>query len=69
MSIALHQHTGSVREMAGGFFASVISSIREIHARHQAVADLSCMSDRELSDIGITRYDIGRIGRGESVGN
>jgi uncharacterized protein YjiS (DUF1127 family) len=32
----------------------------------RVVQELSCLSDRELADIGINRSDIDRIARGQS---
>lgn len=37
---------------------NVRSSIREYNLRQTTLRELSSLSDRELSDIGISRYDI-----------
>jgi uncharacterized protein YjiS (DUF1127 family) len=37
--------------------------LKEKHAYHQAISELSSMSDRELADIGVVRCDIPAIAR------
>lgn len=48
-----------------GRFADVLSRFgaRLAHRAHtrRVTTDLSCLTDRELADIGINRYDIPRI--------
>jgi uncharacterized protein YjiS (DUF1127 family) len=41
----------------------LLSKIREGYARHRAIAELANLDDRSLSDIGISRADIGHIAR------
>jgi uncharacterized protein YjiS (DUF1127 family) len=43
--------------------ALLLSKIRERYVRHRAIAELRNLDDRSLSDIGISRCDIGYIAR------
>jgi uncharacterized protein YjiS (DUF1127 family) len=40
---------------------SVLAWLRQWHQRRQVVAELALMSDRELSDIGLSRADLSRV--------
>ena len=45
-------------------FAKLSGWMKENYAYHQAVSELSSMSDRDLADIGVVRCDIPAIARG-----
>ena len=50
-----------------GFFAGMIAALRNARARRTFYVGtrdgLSALSDRELADIGVTRWDIPRMAR------
>jgi len=45
------------------FLSVVLSSLRRWLRSHETARQLSALSDRELSDIGIARHDIARVVR------
>ena len=45
------------------FTSVLLSKIREYLRYRETVRELSQLSDRDLSDLGIARYDISRIAR------
>ncbi|MBQ0820768.1 DUF1127 domain-containing protein [Microvirga terrae] len=45
------------------FVSYILSKIRSYHSYRKTVRELSQLSDRDLSDLGIARYDISRIAR------
>jgi len=46
---------------AGGIFAQMASGLRLWNEKRITRAELDMLSDRELSDIGLSRSDIARI--------
>jgi uncharacterized protein YjiS (DUF1127 family) len=48
----------SVLAAFGRAFAQISEQIREHRARRRVVDELSRMSERELMDIGLTRFDV-----------
>ena len=52
---------------SGGFFANLISRVRAAQEARETRRALYALSDRELSDIGITRGDIEAIASGARV--
>ena len=50
-----------VKPAREGWFAHLLSSVAEWQRRRAAVAELSMMTDRELSDIGLSRSDLARV--------
>lgn len=42
----------------GGWFARRLSEIRQWHAKHRTMNELSELDDRDLRDIGLTRADL-----------
>lgn len=54
------------RSRAGAFIMFVtyiLSKIRAYNLYRETVRELAQLSDRELSDLGIARYDISRVAR------
>jgi uncharacterized protein YjiS (DUF1127 family) len=47
---------------------SLIQMIQAFRDYHRNVNELSQLSDRELSDIGLDRSDIPRVAAGEHIG-
>jgi uncharacterized protein YjiS (DUF1127 family) len=45
------------------FVTYILSQIRAYRRYHETVRELSHLSDRELTDLGIVRYDIPSIAR------
>jgi uncharacterized protein YjiS (DUF1127 family) len=45
------------------FLSLILSSIRQWHRFHETARQLSALSDRELSDIGLSRGDIAWVAR------
>jgi uncharacterized protein YjiS (DUF1127 family) len=45
------------------FLALVLSSLRQWHRSRETARQLSALTDRELSDIGISRGDIPQVSR------
>jgi len=45
------------------FVTYILSKIRAYKLYRQTVSELSELSDRELSDLGIARFDIARVAR------
>jgi uncharacterized protein YjiS (DUF1127 family) len=45
------------------FLSVILSSIRQWHRSRETVRELSALSERQLSDIGLSRGDIARIAR------
>ena len=45
------------------FLSVVLSSLRQRVRARETARQLSALSDRELSDIGITRHDIAHVAR------
>jgi uncharacterized protein YjiS (DUF1127 family) len=45
------------------FVTYILSSIRAYRRYRETVRELSHLSDRELNDLGISRYDIPNIAR------
>lgn len=45
------------------FVSYILSKIRGYYRYRKTVSELAQLSDRELSDLGIARYDISRIAR------
>ncbi len=45
------------------FLSIVLSSLRRWRRARETARQLSALSDRELSDIGIARHDIVRVAR------
>jgi uncharacterized protein YjiS (DUF1127 family) len=67
MSGVTQQQSCSAAGLADGLLSRAVAAVREMRARGMAVRDLSLLTDRQLADIGISRYDIGRIARGERI--
>ncbi|NNM72151.1 DUF1127 domain-containing protein [Enterovirga aerilata] len=49
------------------FTSVILSKIREYLRYRETVRELSRLSDRELEDIGIARYQIEGVARGAAV--
>jgi uncharacterized protein YjiS (DUF1127 family) len=49
------------RGWAGRLVSSVRRAMTEVPRRRAMQQELSSMTDRELADIGMNRYDVGRI--------
>jgi len=45
------------------FVSYILSKIRTYHLYRKTVRELAQLSDRELADLGIARYDISRVAR------
>jgi len=45
------------------FLSVILSSFRRWHRSREKTRQLSALSDRELSDIGISRHDIAQVAR------
>jgi uncharacterized protein YjiS (DUF1127 family) len=45
------------------FVTYILSKIRAYNLYRETVRELAQLSDRELSDLGIARYDISRVAR------
>ncbi|MBB4039833.1 MULTISPECIES: DUF1127 domain-containing protein [Microvirga] len=45
------------------FLSVILSSIRQWRRSRETARQLSALSDRELSDIGISRHDIAQVAR------
>ncbi len=45
------------------FLSAILSNIHRWYRHHETVRQLSALSDRELSDIGLSRDDIIRVAR------
>ncbi|APX24075.1 MAG: DUF1127 domain-containing protein [Rhodobacteraceae bacterium] len=58
-------HTANVQAGNAGFFSGIVASLRERNARRrlfkETVSELSGLSNRELSDLGLSRSMIRRI--------
>lgn len=50
-------HRSVLRRLAHG----VAEYVRVMHERHVARAELETMTDRELADMGINRFDVNRL--------
>lgn len=48
----------------GSVVASLVSLVANFNEARRVRRELSCLSDRELDDIGLCRGDIDRIARG-----
>jgi uncharacterized protein YjiS (DUF1127 family) len=62
----LGQTTASTRR-AYSFFGSYWDAFQEWRKRERLRADLSCLNDSELQDIGITRGEIDYIASNRSI--
>lgn len=49
------------------FTSFILSKIRAYFRYRETVAELSRLSDRELDDLGINRFEIERIARSHAV--
>ena len=45
------------------FVTYILSKIRTYNLYRETVRELARLSDRELADLGIARFDIGRVAR------
>jgi uncharacterized protein YjiS (DUF1127 family) len=45
------------------FLSLILSSIRQWHRSRETARQLSALSDRELSDVGLSRSDIHQVAR------
>ena len=43
------------------FVTYILSKIRTYNLYHQTIRELAQLSDRELADLGIARFDIARV--------
>ena len=50
------------------FISWVLAKVRNYLQYRETVAELSRLTDRELEDLGITRYQIDEIARGSTRG-
>jgi len=55
--VAGPRHSGGVAGLLRRLAAAVPAAIH----RHAVIAELNMLSDRELSDIGLTRPEVGRV--------
>jgi uncharacterized protein YjiS (DUF1127 family) len=46
---------------AGGWLRKLMSAVAEWHQRQAVLREMQTMSDRELSDIGLSRADLTRV--------
>jgi uncharacterized protein YjiS (DUF1127 family) len=49
------------------FVTYILSKIRAYKAYRETVQELAQLSDRELTDLGIARFDIARVARKAAV--
>ncbi len=63
--------TGTVPARVQSFFTNAKTELKIAQARRakyrKTYAELVALSDRDLADIGIARYDISRLAREESL--
>jgi uncharacterized protein YjiS (DUF1127 family) len=59
---------GSIRERIAAFFATVQDLRRRSAVYRQTVRELHQLSDRDLSDLGLTRLSIDRIAHEAAFG-
>ncbi|EIM29459.1 uncharacterized small protein [Microvirga lotononidis] len=45
------------------FVSYILSKVRNYHLYRKTVRELAQLSDRDLADLGIARYDISRVAR------
>jgi uncharacterized protein YjiS (DUF1127 family) len=46
---------------AGGWLGKLVTAVAEWHQRQAVLREMQTMSDRELSDIGLSRADLARV--------
>ncbi|WP_404295083.1 DUF1127 domain-containing protein (plasmid) [Microvirga sp. RSM25] len=62
-------HTLSNRQEFKMFVSQILAQIRSYLRNRETANELSRLSDRELNDLGIRRFEIDSIARGRGHGN
>jgi uncharacterized protein YjiS (DUF1127 family) len=63
MATITHGHAPASSSTPGGWFSGLLSDFRRWRLERQTFAALSDLSDRELEDLGIKRWQLREVAR------
>lgn len=68
MATKIHAGGSGIALLVGSGLHGLMRRLEERRTYRRTVAELSRLGDRELNDLGISRYDITRVARSAAYG-